>query len=88
MTFWNVKFFSIGKKLYESILIIAKIWLILFAIPLLLFIRYLVLSQNLSHHSSNNTKYLILLWILINPSTLSNVTDYGFAPAEVLYKMS
>ena len=36
-----------------------------------LFSRYLILSQILSHHSSNNTKCIIVLLILINPSILS-----------------
>ena len=60
------QYFFIGKELYESILIIEKLWLILSVIPLFSLTRYLILAQIVSHHSSNNTKYLILLRILIN----------------------
>ena len=33
ITLWKVNVFSIGKELHESILILAKLWLILFVIP-------------------------------------------------------
>ena len=44
-TLWKDSIFSIGKELYESILILAKWWLILTVIPFFSLIRYLTLSQ-------------------------------------------
>ena len=55
------QYFLIVKELYELILIFPKLRLILFVIPLFLFIRYLILLQILSNNPSlNNTKCLIL----------------------------
>ena len=45
MTLWKVNIFSVAKESYESIVILAKLWLILSVIPLFLLIRYLILSQ-------------------------------------------
>ena len=49
VTLWKDNIFSIGKESHESVLIIAKLWLILSVIPLFLLIIYLNLSQILSH---------------------------------------
>ena len=55
--------------------------------PLFSLIRYLTYLQTSSHlPQSNNTKYLILLWTLINPSILSNIKRNGFAPVELCIK--
>ena len=89
ITLWKVNIFSIGKELYESIMILANVWLILSVTPLSSLITYLILLQILSHHpQSNNAKYLISSWILISPSISSNLIPNGFAPVEVLYGMS
>ena len=62
ITLWKVNIFSVGKELYESILILAKLWIILTVIPLFSFRRYLILSQILPNKLwSNITKHLILL---------------------------
>ena len=61
-----------GKELFESILILAELWLTLAVIPLFLLIRYLILSKIFSAQAqSSNTKYLILFWTLVNPSISS-----------------
>ena len=44
-TLWKVNTFSIGKELYESTLIPAKLWLIPPIIPLFSVTRYLILPQ-------------------------------------------
>ena len=78
MTLWKVNIYSIGKEPYQSVVIIAKLWLMLSVKSIFLLIRYLILSQLLSHQLSNNTKYAILLWILINRSVLSYLIRNGF----------
>ena len=56
----DVNVFSIGKELYESILILAKLELILYLILHFSLIRYLILSQiALYLPGANNIKYLI-----------------------------
>ena len=87
LTLWKVDIFSISKEIFDSILILGKLWLILPVIPKFLPVRYLILSQILLHQLSNNTKYLILLWVLINLSILSYVIRNGFAAVEALYEM-
>ena len=85
----KIDIFSIGKEWYESILILVKLWLMLSVIPLFSLKRYLILSQISAHPLwSNNTKYLIPSWILINKSVLSNLIHNGFVPGKVLYEMS
>ena len=77
---WKVNIFSTGKELYESILILAKLWLILSVISFFSRMRYLLLSQVLSNQlQSNNSKYLTPLWILISSSILWNLIHNGFA---------
>ena len=77
---WKVNIFSTGKELYESILILAKLWLILSVISFFSRMRYLLLSQVLSNQlQSNNSKYLTPLWILISSSILWNLIRNGFA---------
>ena len=78
MTLWKVNIYSKGKEPYQSNVIIAKLWLMLSVKSIFLLIRYLILSQVLSHQLSNNTKYAILLWILINRSVLSYLIRNGF----------
>ena len=51
-TLWKVCVFSIGKEFYESILILAKLWLILSVIPLFHL-------EDIYSPEPNNTKYLI-----------------------------
>ena len=51
-TLWKVSVFSIGKEFYESILILAKLWLILSVIPLFHL-------EDIYSPEPNNTKYLI-----------------------------
>ena len=48
ITLWKVNIFSIVKESYESVLILAKLWLMLAAIPLFSLIRCLISSQILS----------------------------------------
>ena len=55
------QYFLVATELYESILIFPKLWLILFVIPLLLLIRYLIESKMLlDNPKSNNIKCSIL----------------------------
>ena len=49
---WKANFFSIGKKIYESILIPAKLWSILSVIPLLSLKRYLIFYK--FYHTTHN----------------------------------
>ena len=58
-------------------------------IPRFSLVRYLILTQILPNHPlSNYTKHLNPLWVLINPSILSNLIGNGFAHIEVLNEMS
>ena len=84
---WKVNIFSIGKELYKSIMVFLNLWLILSVIPLFLLIRYLILSQILSDYSSKNTKYLVLLRILINSSILLYLIRNSLAPVEVVWNV-
>ena len=43
ITLWKVNIFPIGKELHESIMIVAKLWLLLSVIPLFSLVRYLIL---------------------------------------------
>ena len=47
ITLRKVSMFLVGKELYKSILILQKLSLILFVIPVFLLIGYLILSQSL-----------------------------------------
>ena len=87
MELWKVNIFSIGKELYKSIMVFLNLWLILSVIPLFLLIRYLIISQILSDYSSKNTKYLVLLRILINSSILLYLIRNSLAPVEVVWNV-
>ena len=51
--------------------------------------KYLTLLKIAFYISeSNNARYLVPLYSLINPSTLSNITCKGFAPNKVLNQTS
>ena len=72
-------YFFIGKELYESILILAKWWIMLYAIPLFSLIWELVLSEIALYFSEENiTKLLIPSFILINLNILSNQIGNSF----------
>ena len=86
---WKANFFSIGKELFESILIFAKVWLILNVISFFLLTSHLTLSEIASYLSvPNNTKCLVPSQILVYPSIFSNLICNGFAPIKVFYEMS
>ena len=51
---WKVSVFSIGKELYESILILTKLWLILSVISLFSLIRYLIILEIASYYLRPN----------------------------------
>ena len=84
---WKVNIFSIGKEFYKSIMVFLNLWLIISVIPLFLLIRYLIISQILSDYSSKNTKYLVLLRILINSSILLYLIRNSLAPVEVVWNV-
>ena len=83
------RYFFIGKELYKLIQVLPKLWLMLSIIPFFSLIRCLILSQILSNHPwSNNTKYLIPSWILINPFISLNLIRSGFVLVGFLHEMS
>ena len=44
ITFGTVSVFSVGKELYVSVLILTKLWLILYVAALFSLVRYLIVS--------------------------------------------
>ena len=44
ITFGTVSVFSVGKELYVSVLILTKLWLILYVAALFSLVRYIIVS--------------------------------------------
>ena len=74
---WKVTVFFLGKELYESILTLAKLWLILYVTPLLSLIRY---EMNMN---------FVWIWILYEMTYIkifSYVFSYNFLSNKILLK--
>ena len=79
-----------GKKIWESIFIISKLWKITYVNTTFLTNKrcYFIINSAILKIPPNETKYLTSSKTLLNSSPLSDLICNGFQPIKILYESS